>query len=57
MALTQSELNKISKIEKEIEDKKNLLEEIKLKSSNQISKLALKYNLYKLDGKMSDTLG
>ena len=49
MALTESEKKKIVKIEKELEEKKRLIESIKSKAANDFANFAMKLNLWKLD--------
>ncbi len=51
MSLTPNELKKIEKISKELEEKTKALESLKLKASEEISKLSLKFDLWKLDKK------
>ena len=51
MSLTPNELKKIERISKELEEKSKALESLKLKASEEISKLSLKFDLWKLDKK------
>ena len=51
MSLTPNELKKIERISKELEEKSKALESLKLKASEEISKLSMKFDLWKLDKK------
>ncbi len=62
MSLTPSDLKKMDKIQKDMEDKKRELEEkskeleaIKLKASEEVAKISYKFNLWKLDKKTLET--
>jgi hypothetical protein len=52
MSLTLNELKKIEKISRELEEKAKTLESLKLKASEEISKLSMKFDLWKLDKKI-----
>ena len=51
MALTPSEQKKLIKIEKAIADQKQELDELKQKAADDFAKLAIKYQLWRLDKK------
>jgi len=58
MSLTPSDLKKMERIQKDMEDKKREIEEkskalesIKLKACDEVAKISYKFNLWKLDKK------
>jgi len=62
MSLTPSDLKKMDKIQKDMEDKKRELEEkskeleaLKLKAAEEVTKLSLKFDLWKLDKKILES--
>ena len=52
MSLTQAEVKKIEKIQKEIMEKEEEILAIKKKASEDITKLIIEFNLWKLDKKV-----
>ncbi len=49
MSLTPAERKKMLKIEQELADKRQALDDMKSKAAHSIAKLALEYNLYMLE--------
>lgn len=54
MALTSTEQKKMAKIEKELQAKQQERDALIKKSCQDFSKQAMKYNLWKLDKKMTE---
>ncbi len=52
MALTAAEQKKLFKIEQDIADNKKELDHLKNKASSDFAKMAIKYDLWKIDKKI-----